>query len=224
MLQHRTSEVFFFNIPITEMTIHHSLVSVLASPVPEDIWRLRADLLGTRPEIGCELIEILREFHNFLYELIKSSTSREYSHFASKLDIGAVGALLLENILEDSNREKLGKKLLGALFSEGLMVLATRQHVKAWEEGLGAVYRRAAWFLYEQVWKFSMEARPELESSQRRKLLDQLMAPVTADETSGEVKAVICGRLFQILLIWILTKNLERSSKHHCIEKQAPSS
>jgi hypothetical protein len=189
------------------MSVQLALTSVLTAPSPRGIWILRSELLETGQEISGELREILDQFYSFLDELSKSSTSREYSHLASKLDIGAVGALVLENILEESDREKLSKKLLGALFSEGLMVLATRQHVKAWEEELGAVYRRASWFLFERIWSFSEEARPDLVNQDRRKLLDQLMAPLLSEETSGEIKAVLCGRLFQILLVWEITKS-----------------
>lgn len=195
------------------MAIQKALTALLKLPSPESVWNLRAEILDAGREIDPDLSTILSEYYEFLDEIEKSCTAREYSNLASKLDIGAVGAWVFEDVLTEPDREMLSKKLLGALFSEGLMILATRQHVRAWEEELRAVYRRAAWYLFDQVWKFSLESRPELEAAKRRQLLEKLFRPILADNTDGEVKAVVCGRLFQILLLWKMSRTFQANNK-----------
>ena len=68
-----------------------------------------------------------------LDQLATGTSSRDYSDLASKLDVGALGGVVLEHVLESEKAEDLALRLFTGLLSEGLMVLATRQHVKAWE-------------------------------------------------------------------------------------------
>ena len=84
--------------------------------------------------------------------------------------------------------------------------LATRQHVKAWKGELAAVHRRAAWYLYEELWRWARELKPDLPPGERRRLLDRLLAPVHAEETDGFSKAVFLGLLFQMLLLSYLAQ------------------
>jgi hypothetical protein len=43
--------------------------------------------------------------------------------------------------------------------------------------------------------------QPELAPDERRRLVDELLAPIKDSEVNGTAKAVLIGRLFQILLI-----------------------
>ncbi len=138
---------------------------------------------------------------NFLDQVATRISSREYSELASKLDVGAVGGVVLAQVLEAEDDRELGLKLLTAVVSEGLMVLATRQHVRAWEGELAAVYRNAAWVLYPELWHWTVGLKPDLPALDRRKLLDDLLGPVHSDATSGFHKAILVGALFQDLLI-----------------------
>jgi hypothetical protein len=174
---------------------------VLRSPSPGDLWSLRARLLeaGLSPE--ARAWAVIDGFRRFLDQLATGTSSREYSHLASKLDIGAVGGVVLEQLLEVEDAEELALRLLTGLLSEGLMVLATRQHVKAWEGELAAVYDDAAWFLYGELWRWAERSKPDLPAAERRRLLDSLLGPVRRRETPGFHKAVIVGLLFQVLLV-----------------------
>jgi hypothetical protein len=118
----------------------------------------------------------------------------------------------LEQVLESDEGQDLAMRLFTGLLSEGMMVLATRQHVKAWEGELAAVYRGAAWFLYEELWRWAEARKPELPASRRRILLDQLLAPVHSDETGGFAKAILLGLLFQLLLLSYLSDGRERNA------------
>lgn len=185
-----------------------TLRKVLAAPTAADLWKLRGDLLQAGLDPGSSAWRVLDEFHGFLDRLVTGSASRDLSHLASLLDIGAVGGVVLEELLEAEDPRELGLRLFGGLLSEGLMVLATRQHVRAWEGELGAVLRGAAWFLYGELWCWASALKPELEVAERRRLLDRLLAPALDPGMPGEHRAVLVGRLFQILLVTHLARDL----------------
>ena len=60
--------------------------------------------------------------------------------------------------------------ILSGALTEGLMVLATRQHVRAWEGELESVHRKAAWQLYEELWRWSSGRNSDLSPGERRAL------------------------------------------------------
>ena len=181
-----------------------SLVTLLGQPTPAGLWRLRGDLLqrGVSPEDA--IWSALDRFYHFLSELVATSTAREYSHFASLLDIGAVGGVALQNLLVQERGSEFWKRALVGGLSESLMVMAARQYVKAWEGELAALYRSAAWDLYQMIWKLSLALRPEMSADSRRAHLDSLLMPLQDENTGGTVKAILVARLYQILLLTYL--------------------
>jgi hypothetical protein len=190
------------------MSIREALAATLASPTAGDLWRLRAELLEAGFPDASRAWIVLGEFQEFLDALATGTTSREYSELASKLDVGAVGGVVLEHVLESDDARELALRLFSGLLSEGLMVWATRQHVKAWKGELAAVHRRAAWYLYEELWRWARELKPELPTGERRRLLDRLLAPARSDEADGISRAVLLGLLFQVLLLSYLAQDL----------------
>jgi hypothetical protein len=148
--------------------IRETLGQVLRNPTAADLWRLRAELLVAGLPRDSRAWAVIDEFRAFLDQLVTSTSSREYSHLASKLDISAVGGVVLEQLLEIKDAQELALRLLTGLLSEGLMVLGTRQHVKAWEGELDAVYANAAWF-GAACWTSSLPrcARPRLPGFRR---------------------------------------------------------
>jgi len=188
------------------MPLRDSLVAVLAEPTADRLWTLRADLLEAEVPAGAGIWSVLDRFHEYVDRLATGLSSRDYSNLASKMDISAVGGVVLEQILETEDPLSLANRLFSGLISEGLMVLATRQHVKAWEGELGSVYRAAAWGLYEELWKWTSERNPSLEPAERRRLIERLLAPLHAAETPPPVKAILIGRLFQVLLAAHVTR------------------
>jgi len=189
--------------------VRAALLKVLAAPRASDLWALRAALLESGLAPDSEVWPILGGFREFLERLDTGTSSREYSELASKLDIGAVGGIALEQILESENRGDLAQRLLMGLVSEGLMVAATRQHVKAWKGELASVYRSAAWFLYGNLWRWAEGQKPDLPAGERRILLDQLFAPLHDPDSPDESKTILVGRLFQVLLAARLAEQLD---------------
>lgn len=190
------------------MSLRRATANVLTSPSPGGLWELRSELFEAGISVEDPLWRIVDEFHRFLDELGTRSSSREYSQLASKLDIGAVGGVVVEQLLEPEDPAETSMRLLSALLSEGLMVLATRQHVKAWEGELSAVYRAASWYLYGELWHWAARLKPDLSAAERRRLLDRLLSPALSAETDGTTRAVLLGSLFQMLLLHHLSPHL----------------
>jgi hypothetical protein len=187
-----------------------TLARVFRSPSPAALWELRADLLEAGLPPDARSWALVDRFRGFLEHLATTTTAREYSRFASKLDIGAIGGVVLEHLLEFETAQQLALRVLTGLLGEGLMVLATRQHIKAWDHELSAVYSDAAWFLYGELWSWAEQSKPEVPPRERRRLLDALVAPVRAADTPGEAKAVVVGVLFQVLLAGRVVEEVSR--------------
>ena len=197
------------------MGFQELLGRLLTEPEPDDLLALQTRLLvaGVDPErarIAQPALEVAREFHAYLCEIEAKSSAREYSQLASLLDLGAVGGVALENLTE-AGELLLQRVLLGGL-SETLMVLASRQYVKAWGREMRPIHMRAIWFLRGELWRLSVQGRPDLPIEERVALVDGLLAPALDQATADEARLALLGRLFQILLIIHLASVLAESS------------
>jgi len=123
----------------------------------------------------------------------------------SMLDIGAVGAVALENLVT-SDPEDFWKGLVLGGIAEGLMVAASRQYVKGWEVETALVHSQAAWYLTEALWRASSEMQPDLQPEQRWEAIQTLLAPAHDPDVPAPAKAVLLGRIFQVLLITYLAR------------------
>ena len=126
------------------MNIQESLTAVLTHPSTDTLWRLRGDLLQAGWPAESPVWEILEAFYHFLSELSAGTSAHQYSQIASMLDIGAVGGVALENLLQSDSSTDLWQRLLAGSISEGLMVLASRQYIKAFQVEMTTVYQSAA--------------------------------------------------------------------------------
>ena len=183
------------------MSIREALRDTLSCPTTEGLWRLRAELLETCVPPESRVWAVINEYLRFLEQVRTGTASRHYSDLASKLDVGSISGVILERFLEPQNASQLALSLISGILSEGLMILATRQHVRAWEEGLGSVCTSSAWFLYEEMWRWTQKKKPDLPPAERRRLLDLLFKPICAAESGGFSRAVVIGTLFQLLLV-----------------------
>jgi hypothetical protein len=167
---------------------------------------LAAETESGRREAARRALELAGAFYSYLTELEAKSTAREYSELASLLDMGAVGGVALENLAE-AGQQLLQRLLLGGL-SEALMVLASRQYVKAWSREMRPTHMQAVWFLRGELWRLSAAGRPDLSAEERAVLVDSLLRPALSDETADEVCIALLGRLFQVLLVVYLAQAL----------------
>lgn len=178
-----------------------SLETALTSPTPAALRVLRADLLEAGAAPDDPALEILGEFHAFLDGFATATSSRDLNHLASKLDIGAIGGVVLEQLFESPDPKELAMRVLTGGISEGLMVLASRQYVRAQEGELAALFRSAAWALYNRMWQWTAETNPDLDAAERRRLVDRITEPLCDPEAPDTIKAILAGRLYQVLLL-----------------------
>jgi len=178
-----------------------ALQVVLQRPTPAALLDLQGALLSsgvTGPAVE-RTIEITGQFHAYLCELESKIAARDYSELASRLDIGAVGMVAVENLVANKD-EKLLQRLLAGGLGEGLMVAASRQYVKAWQVEAGLVHRNAAWFLARVLWDVSREMQPEMPDGQRWQMVQSLLAPAHDAGVPEPGKALLVGRVYQLLL------------------------
>ena len=178
-----------------------ALQVVLQRPTPAALLDLQGALLSsgvTGPAVE-RTIEITGQFHAYLCELESKIAARDYSELASRLDIGAVGMVAVENLVANKD-EKLLQRLLAGGLGEGLMVAASRQYVRAWQVEAGLVHRNAAWFLARVLWDVSREMQPEMPDGQRWQMVQSLLAPAHDAGVPEPGKALLVGRVYQLLL------------------------
>lgn len=181
--------------------LNELLIPIARQPTASDVWRLRGPLLACAADQPTSLLadQVAREFYFYLSELQSKLTARQYNELASRLDIGSVGMLALQDILIE--QKELWKNLLLGGVGEGLMVLASRQYIKAWQQELGALHRRVAWTLYGILWDVSRQLQPSLPHSERRTLIEAALEPALNDETLMETRMLLFMRLFQTILL-----------------------
>jgi hypothetical protein len=185
---------------------------VLNQPTPAALVALQGAVLASdrQGKAVDRALEIAGHFHAYLSELQSKITARNYSELASRLDIGAVGAVALENLIS-AEQERFWQGLVLGGLAEGLMIAASRQYVKGWEVETGLVHTRAVWHLTEALWHTSAEMQPDLPPEQRWQAIQSLLAPAYTSDVPAPDKAVLLGRVFQILLLTHLARLLPTS-------------
>jgi hypothetical protein len=185
---------------------------ILSQPEPQALVRLRGALLtgGYQGAAVDNALEVAEHFYQFLSELRSKLTARRYSELASLLDIGAVGAVALENVVNARQDEFWRQLALGGI-AEGLMVAASRQYVKGWKAEATSVVSHAVWYLSGALWRASSEMQPDLGPEERWNAIQAMLAPASDDNVAEPEKAVLLGRVFQMLLITYLARLLIES-------------
>jgi len=189
------------------MELPHSLYTVIQETSPEAVWELRGDLLGRGMTTDAKAFVLLAELHRFLDRLATGVASRGHSERASMMEVGSLSGVVASDLAEAADAGEWARRLLSAAVTEGLAVLATRQHVRAWRGELASVFREAAWYLYDELWLWASRRKPDLEPAKRRQLLDQLVVPIRGDDIdTGQKTAIVCS-LFLLLLVDCLTED-----------------
>jgi hypothetical protein len=180
---------------------NEALLIVLTAPDPAALRCLQGDLLQSELPLSPETWQVLADFHDYLVSIVARTTSREYSHLASMLDMGAVGIVALQHVMNARGEEDFWWTFLLSALSEGLMITAARQYVKAWEGEMAAVHEQAAWKIQQAFWRISKALRPQLDPAERREYLDQLIAPLYNNDLNSTLRAILLIRFFQVLLL-----------------------
>jgi hypothetical protein len=183
------------------------LQRILKKPSTADLVSLQNELLSCEEKAdtaqkrsqAASALSLLGDFYHYLIGLESKLEAHAFAEIASRMDMGAVGGVVAENML--GSKEKLLERVLIGGFSEILMVLASRQYVRAFDRELEAFYQAAAWQLRTHLWHFSAARRPELSLAQRASLIEAPFTPLLDPKTPGGAKSIALGCLFQVLLL-----------------------
>lgn len=190
-------------------SLHEAVRQILTEPTPAALVSLQGALLvsghGEKPAESA--LEIAGQFHTYLSELKAKLSARDFSELASLLDIGAVGIVALEGLISSKSEDFWQSLILGSV-AEGLMVAASRQYIKAWETETGTLHDLAAWNLADALWRASCTLQPDLSSGRRWQSIEALLAPAHDPEVSDPAKAVLLGRIYQMVLLTHLAQLL----------------
>jgi hypothetical protein len=177
-----------------------SLEPVLRRPDPSALAALQEALLvevaSSAERDLC--LALAGQYHRYLVELHSKLTARQYSELASWLDITAVGLVAFEDLIRGTATS--WRDLLVGLASEGIMAIGSRQYIKAWAVELGPLHEEATWILREALWRLSEEMQPDLTAAHRLEAV-RSMLPESLGQAQPSARAVVLGRLFQILLL-----------------------
>jgi hypothetical protein len=179
------------------------IIKLWTAPTPTDLWRLQPPLLALDAPEARAAHQVAGQFYSYLRLLETKLTSQRYSQFAAMLATGAVVTVGIQDVLEDvfAGRPVNLSELFGAGLAGALEVMSAIQHVKAWETDTCTADCEAAWNLYGALWQLSARLQPDLTAAERAEHLERVLAPVTADETPGPVRAALIIRLFQVTLL-----------------------
>jgi hypothetical protein len=182
-------------------SLQDAVQAILSQPTPAALVTVQGALLALgRQEAVDGALDVTGHLHEYLSELQVKISAREYSELASRLDIGAVGVVALENLVTSEGENFWQRFFFGGL-AEVLMVAASRQYVKGWTAETDLVHTRAAWYLTEALWHASARMQPELPPARRWQAIQSLLAPAYAADVPAPDKALLLGRVFQILLL-----------------------
>jgi hypothetical protein len=182
-------------------SLQDAVQAILSQPTPGALVRVQGALLALgQQEAANRALDVTGHLHEYLSELQVKISAREYSELASRLDIGAVGVVALENLVTSEGENFWQRFFFGGL-AEVLMVAASRQYVKGWTAESDLVHTRAGWYLTEALWHASAKMQPDLPPERRWQAIQSLLAPAYAADVPAPDKALLLGRVFQILLL-----------------------
>lgn len=194
---------------------NETLFANLSEPTPQSLWQLRNELLCAGFLADSLALITLNHVFDFLNELEARLTAQGFTELASLLDMGAVGTVALQNLVDgDVNTDEFWQRFLLGALGEGLIIAASRQYIKGAKAEVQALFQNHAWILYEALWQLSVMQQPDLDENGRAQSLTELFAPIWNEQTESMAKAALLGRLYQILLLVYLnqeridTKNL----------------
>lgn len=186
-------------------SLERAIGQVLSRPTPDALVDLQGAILVsgmTGPAVD-EMLDVAGHFYSYLSELHSKLSARNYSELASRLDIGAVGAVALGGVVAGA-REEMWQRLVFGGLGETLMVAASRQYIKGWEVEADLVHREATWYLAAALWRASSTTQADAQPEARWQAIASLLAPARASDVEPSVKAVLLGRVFQILLLTLV--------------------
>jgi hypothetical protein len=183
---------------------------ILVDPTPAELWRLQKALLEIGGADAVRARAVARAFHTCLRSLESKSASREASRWGAVLGTAAVGTVSLGE-LSDAQESAL-QRLLRSGVPAALEIGSAVKSAQAWEVEAALLYDEQAWFLYDELWAVSSDARPELTPAERRHEIDLVIDPLLDAGVPEADRASLLVNVFREVLAARVAPVLGRST------------
>lgn len=178
------------------MNLAVRLDQVLKEPTPQKLWELHPALLMVDHPSAEAASAIAGQFFRYLNLVQSKIESRQFPVLATTLAVSGTAIGMAENIFSSH------KTNITALLVDGLRValdsLSTYQFVRQWEPDFAALHDTAVWDLYHAYWRLSEDHQPDLDTTKRIELLDELFRVVRDPEADSSLRLALLVRLFQL--------------------------
>jgi hypothetical protein len=185
-------------------------------PLPSDIWDVRSDVLAMRAVVESrkgirnreevlrtlkELSDICDNFYRLTTGLMHNMKGKAFTQMATVWDMATVGSLAIHDLM--GGKWKQIQDLLASAFSEGSMLMASLQYIKAASETLKASTDEHGSYLYGQLWEIVCTLRKDLtpaEAREAQKGLDDFFKGLSSEDTPLETRMIVLIQTYMILL------------------------
>ena len=185
-------------------------------PLPEGTWALRSQALALRTALGgtssdpvkaeiailaLDVSATCDKLYRFEDNLIRWMTAKGYTRLATLFDITTIGSLALHDLADGKWKKPLD--LLGAVISEGSMIIASLQYTKAQEENMLAMTEDHISELYGLMWEVVPLLRGPLnpgEVLEAQKGLDGFFKAMRAGTTTLETRIAVIVMLYLVVI------------------------
>lgn len=196
-------------------------------PLPEGTWTLRSQALALRAALGgakadavkgdvadlaLDVSETCGKLYKFEDNLIRWMTAKGYTRLATLFDVTTIGTLALHDLAD--GRWKKPLDLLGAVISEGSMIIASLQYTKAQEENMKAMTEDHLSELYGLMWEVVPLLRGTLDPGEvveAQKGLDGFFKAMRAETTTIETRIAVIVMLYLVVIKVKSDKMLEKA-------------
>jgi hypothetical protein len=196
-------------------------------PLPEGTWALRSQALALRAALGgpnqdnvkkevadlaWNVSEACDKLYKFEDNLIRWMTAKGYTRLATLFDVTTIGSLALHDLADGKWRKPLD--LIGAIISEGSMIIASLQYTKAQEENMKAMTEDHLSDLYGLMWEVVPLLRGSLEPGEAveaQKGLDGFFKAMRAESTTLETRIAVIVMLYLVVIRVMSDKMLNKA-------------
>ncbi len=185
-------------------------------PLPEGTWALRSQALALRAALGGASLDPVKgevadlaldvsatcdKLYRFEDNLVRWMTAKGYTRLATLFDITTIGSLALHDLADGKWKKPLD--LLGAVISEGSMIIASLQYTKAQEENIKAMTEDHISELYGLMWEVVPLLRGPLDPGEiveAQKGLDGFFKALRAETTTLETRIAVIVMLYLVVI------------------------
>jgi hypothetical protein len=185
-------------------------------PLPEGTWTLRSQALALRTALGetgqetvkaqvaglaLEVSDTCDKLYKFENNLIRWFTAKGYTRLATLFDITTIGSLALHDLRDGKWKKPMD--ILGAVISEGSMIIASLQYTKAQEENIKAMTEDHMSDLYGLMWEVIPLLRGALDPAEvldAQKGLDGFFMALRNGTTTLETRIAVIVLLYVVVI------------------------